>query len=110
MIKHKLPIAKLTPITVWVTPNVAIYRQLCLWHDANKAYQFVPANWIGYVIITESETKIECKPLLGYILYRPAALSLSWLTDKTVAFRGISMTSAGEWHGKYPKEWKRIRI
>lgn len=110
MIKQKLPIAKLTPITVWVTSNVAIYRQLGFWHDTKKVYEFVPVNRLGYVIITETEKEIECKPLLGYSLYRPATLNLSWLADKTVNFREISMATAGELYGEHPKGWQRIHV
>lgn len=108
MIKQKLPIASLTPITVWVTPNVKVYRQLGFWHDTKKSYQFIPTAWIGYMIVTETKKEIECKPLLGYSIYRPAALNLSWSMGSVVDFRKVSMTLAMELHDKHPEKWKRI--
>lgn len=97
MNETRLDISKLAPIDVYVTPNVAVWRQLGMWQDREKRYTFVPTQSIGYVIVAESDRTIECEILKGYTLMRPAGLELAWDTDKPVTFRTLSMAEATEW-------------
>lgn len=106
--ERQMPIGKLLPIDVWVTPNVLIHRQLSFWHDEKKNYIFVPSGVRGFVIITAFEETSGCEPLQAFIVHRPAALELSWLCDKTVVFREISMFDARLWELATRKQWKYI--
>lgn len=99
----------LVPIDVWVTTNVAIYRQLGMWHDRKKTYTFVPTGLEGFVIVTEHDSVMNCKPLQGYMLFRPCGLELQWLTDKVVMFRELTMSAALSWARHTPSaSWKDI--
>jgi len=97
MYERKMDVRELRPITVWVTPNVAIFRQLSMWQDLDKRYTFVPTAGKGFVIITDLSASTECNPLKGYTLIRPAGLELSWDADKVVTFQEISVIDALEW-------------
>lgn len=94
MVDKRLYIEKLAPIDVYVTANVAVYRQFSLWQGLKRQYTFIPTRPIGYVIITEHGETTDYKPLKGYTLIRPAGLELSWDTDKLITFRTLLMADA----------------
>lgn len=97
MNEHRLDTKELAPIDVYVTANVAIWRQLGMWQGYEKRYTFVPTRPKGIIIITAHDKAIECKSLKGFTLIRPAGLELAWDTDKLVVFHTLSMIEAIEW-------------
>lgn len=97
MIEHELDVSKLSPIDCWITPDVVLIRQLGLWTDVDKEYEFMPARPRGLVIITTHNAMMHCKPLQAFVIHRPAVLHLSWSTDKIVRFREISKMDALSW-------------
>lgn len=97
MNKQEIPSTKNAPIDVWTSLNIAVYRQLGFWHDTKKVYQFIPASPTGYVVICPHGQKSGCKPLKGYVVNRPAALQLSWDTNRSVTFCIMTLKQAIAW-------------
>lgn len=108
MNKHRVKIGQLMPIDVWVTTNVAVFRQSTFWTTIDKVYQFVPAKPKGYVILTGANERMHCRQLQGYVIYRPSSVTISWLSDKTLNFRKLSLIDAMTWHDKNQGRWKVI--
>ena len=96
---------QLTPIDVWVTPNILMQRQLTLWESKTKEWHFVPATAKGYVIETAHNSIQGCPTSRGFRLYRPAGLSLSWYCDKHISFRVLSIKAADAWFAKDNTGW-----
>lgn len=99
---------QLTPIDVWVTPNVAIYRQLTMWDATRKEFHFVPSTVVGYVIVVAHNSLQNCFIKRGFCLYRPAGLALSWYCDKPVSFRTLSVSDAALWRFKRGERWQDV--
>lgn len=108
MNKYKLQVKDLEPIDVWVTPNVVVFRQTAIWSEVGKLYQFVPSGSKGFVILTKANEKMHCRQSQGYRLHRPASLTISWLTDKVLNFREISMLDSVRWYVNHQGKWKDI--
>lgn len=108
MSRHKIRISDLMPIDVWVTTNIATYRQSAMWATIDKVYQFVPAKPKGYVILTEANACMHCRPLQGYTLYRPSSLTISWLSDKVLNFRELSFMDGMRWRTMLQGKWKNV--
>jgi len=108
MNKHKVAIGDLMPIDIWVTTNVAVYRQTSLWTPINMLYQFVPTMPRGYVVLTKANERMHCRQLQGYTLHRPASLTVTWLSDKVINFRKLTMVEGMMWHANYRGRWKDI--
>lgn len=108
MNKHKIEMSDLLPIDVWVTTNVAVFHQEALFSTRNKLYQFVPTTPKGYVIITAANEKMYCRQLQGYALHRPASITISWLTDKTLNFRELRLIEGIIWHTNRQGQWKTV--
>lgn len=98
----------LTPVDVWVTPNVAIYRQLTMWDAKTKEFHFVVATSVGAVIVTAHNSLMNCAVMRGFVLNRPAGLSLSWYCDKTINFRVLSISAAAKWQSLREEPWKAL--
>lgn len=108
MNKHRIKISDLVPIDVWVTTNIAVYRQSTMWATIDKVYQFVPARPKGYVILTKANEKMHCRQLQGYTLYRPSSLTISWLADKVLNFRELTFMEGLLWDIKHQGRWKIV--
>ena len=94
---HKLTVQELEARTLWVTPDIAIYRQLSFYHATKAVFQFVPTKSRGIVVVTKMGDGTDCKPLRGYIVSRPVSLTLSWAVERTVIFHKISLCDAQKW-------------
>lgn len=105
---HKLTIQELEPRTLWVTPDIAIYRQLSFYHATKAVYQLVPTKCRGIVIVTKMEDTTDCSPLQGYIVSRPVSLTLSWAIERTVTFRKISLYDARKWQARTRRAFKDV--
>lgn len=108
MIKQRIQISDLVPIDVWVTTNVAVFRQSAMWAMIDKLYQFVPSAIKGYVILTKANEQMYCRPLQGYTLYRPSSLTISWLADKALNFHELSFIEGMRWYTISQGKWKNI--
>jgi hypothetical protein len=96
---------QLTPIDVWVTPNIATYRQQTLWTETTKEFHFVPCTVMGYVILTAYRSLMGCKVFRAFCLYRPAGAKLVWYCDKPLNFRVLSVADARLWEEDSKDEW-----
>jgi hypothetical protein len=96
---------QLTPMDVWVTPNIAIYRQGTLWTKTTKEFHFVPCTETGYVILTAYQAMVGCDVKRAFCLHRPAGAMLSWYIDKPINFRMISAHDALLWEQESKDEW-----
>lgn len=108
MIKHRIQISDLVPIDVWVTTNIATFRQEAMWTMIDKVYQFVPTRPKGFVILTPANKKMYCRQLQGYTLHRPSSLKISWLSDKVLYFHNLTMLEGVIWHANHQGRWKSI--
>jgi hypothetical protein len=99
---------QLTPIDVWVTPNIATYRQETLWTEPTKEYHFVPCTSTGYVILTAHQSIIGCAVTRAFCLHRPAGVKLVWHSDKVLNFRVLSVNNAVLWEQESKDEWVDI--
>ncbi len=98
----------LRPIDVWLTPNVAMYRQLTMWDAKKKEFYFVPATTVGYVVVTAHQAILGCPPTKAFSLYKPAGMSLSWYFDKTINIRVMSIEEAKSWKRQDRSVWEDV--
>lgn len=105
---HKLTIEEIEPRVLWVTPDIAIYRQLSFYHAPLTLFQFVPTKCRGLIIVTGMQDTTECTPLRGYIISRPVSLTLSWPVERVVTFHKISLYDARKWQARTRRAFKDI--
>ncbi len=105
---HKLTVQELEARTLWVTPDIAIYRQLSFYHGTKAIFQFVPTKRRGIVVVAKMGDGTDCKPLRGYIVSRPVSLTLSWAIERTVTFRKISLYDARKWQARTRRAFKDV--
>lgn len=86
------------PLDVWTTVGIATYRQYPDWAREEKAYQFISARPLGYVIITSQGEPVGVEPLAGYVVVRPAGLQLSWHSERSIKFHQLSFADAETWN------------
>ena len=108
MTKDKVNVENMSPLDVYVTKNVAIYRQLGMWTDLHKTYTFVPASYKGYVYLVKPGQDGRYELMQGYTLYRPCGLELTWHTDRVVVFHEATKIDAIETRVIAPKKSWRI--
>jgi len=97
MLERVVTLKELETVDIWVTPDVIIVRQEGMFFDTEKTYLFAPSRLRGFVVVTSANEKVGCRPLYAYMLMRPAAITLSFVTDKTINFRKLGRRDAVVW-------------
>lgn len=87
------------------TPGVAKFQQSTLWDSYGRRFQFVPTQAFGMVIATFTGWRLPYKITIGWILWRPHSLVLSWLLDKRVDMVGIDLESAVACYYENTRPW-----
>ena len=108
MIETELVLEDLVSIDVWVTPDVKIIRQEGMFFDAEKTFLFAPTRLRGFVVVTSANSRVGCRPLYAFTLFRPAAITLSFVTDRVVNFRKLDRMEAITWAKSARTAFKRI--
>lgn len=94
---------------LWISSNMAVFRQAPIWGETQERYQLVPANVWGCAVVTSESEGLGGIVQVAWMVFRPCVLMLEWNWRKRVQFRDMSLEQAQEWYKMDKESWVHVR-